>query len=161
GFGTFVYDADDGRVRERLVPGEIAWASTEHNVDAYFFLRTFARVAETPSYAEAAARIARGLSRGWNEKTGQMNRGVSAEGWDAAFALDCASWSAMMLVASGDRVRAETAMWVADGRYAARDPKSGAAGHRPYVHRALLEDALLMRTLGDRLAAKDWDQLDA
>jgi hypothetical protein len=162
GFGSLVYEISQAGLRERLVPGEIEWASTEHNVDAFFFLRALGRVSESPAYIEASGEIEGALAaRAWNDPAGQMSRGVSARGWDAALALDCASWSAMMLVAAGDRLRAQTALSVADVRYASRDPASGVRGHRPYVHRPIFEDDVLARSIGARAPAADWDQLSA
>ena len=43
GLGTFVYTLDDqNNLVETFDPGERTWVSTEHNIDAYFFLRDLA-----------------------------------------------------------------------------------------------------------------------
>lgn len=160
GFGNFVIDAADGGVRERYVPGPITWASTEHNVDSYFFLRDLALLTENAEYAAAAERIrAALLTRGWLPAAGQLARGFQTGGVDAAFALDCASWGALFLLASQERLRAETSLGAAEARYAA---SSGAArGHRPYAHAPLIENRALAEKLRPRLPALEWDELEA
>ncbi|HSO41036.1 MAG TPA: hypothetical protein VLT33_51275 [Labilithrix sp.] len=162
GAGTYRYELDPaGRVRERLEPADIPWTSVEHNIDAFFFLRALARVTGDATYVEAAARIARGLLRAYSGVHGQLVRGVSAEGQDEVLALDCASWGSVFLGASGSRDRAETAASVADAGYAARDPRSGARGHRMQRRGPVLETPLLMSVLGAKLPAQDWTKLQA
>jgi hypothetical protein len=148
-------------VRERLEPADIPWTSVEHNIDAFFFLRALARVTGDATYGEAAARIALGLERRYSGVHGQLVRGVSAEGQDEVLALDCASWGSVFLGASANRDRAETAASVADAGYAARDPRSGARGHRMQRRGPVLETPLLMRVLGAKLPAQDWTKLQA
>ncbi|MDB5219294.1 MAG: hypothetical protein JWO86_7221, partial [Myxococcaceae bacterium] len=161
GSGILRYELDGrGGIRERLEHGEIEWTSTEHNVDAFFFLRALARVTGDPPYAEAAARIARGLGRAWDPARGQLARGMSEAGPDVVPALDCASWGSIFLSATDDRERAETAASVADAGYAARDQRTGAHGHRAQSHGPVMEGEVLMRVLGPRLPARDWSQLD-
>lgn len=160
GFGSFVLDAADGGVHERYVSGPISWASTEHNVDAYFFLRDLAHLTGNAEYAQAAERIRTALlARGWMPAAGQLARGFQASGVDASYALDCASWGALFLLASGERLRAETSLGAAEVRYAS---SSGAArGHRPYAHAPLIENRALAEKLRARLPALEWDELSA
>src|SRR5438067_1592804 len=61
GMGTIHYDLEGDAIREVFEPGEIRWASVEHNIDAYFAFRALARVTEAPIYAQAARRIAAAL----------------------------------------------------------------------------------------------------
>lgn len=162
GEGVLRYEVDaHGVVRERLDPGEVAWASSEHNVDAFFFLRALARVTGEARYAEASARVAEGLLRGWSGARGQLARGVSEAGPDDVQALDCASWGSLFLRAAGERDRADTAASVADAGYASRDPRTGARGHRAQARGPLLEAELLMRHLAGKLPARDWADLEA
>lgn len=162
GAGAYRYELDgSGVVKERLEPADITWASVEHNIDSFFFLRALARVTGEATYAEAAARIASGLARAWSAAHGQLARGVAAEGPDDVLALDCASWGSLLLGASGDRDRAETAASVADAGYGARDPKSGVRGHRMQRRGPVMEAPVLMRALGAKLPARDWAQLEA
>jgi hypothetical protein len=162
GEGTYRYELDArGKVRERLDAEDIAWASVEHNVDAYFFLRALARVTGEATYAAAATRIAEGLARAWNGARGQLARGVGPEGPDEVLALDCASWGSVFLGATGDRDRAETAAAVADAAYASRDPNTKAHGHRAQRRGPVLEGELIMRVLGQTITVQDWSQLEA
>jgi len=162
GEGNLEYAIDPAtrRVREDFVPGEIPWVSTEHNVDAFFFLRALGRVAEHPAYTDAAEHIARALqARLWNGSAGQMNRGADARAPDTVLALDCASWVSLFEGAVGDRDRALTAFAVADARYATRDRSRRVSGHRPYARGPLLESDVLARHY--KLPAADWGVSDA
>lgn len=162
GAGGFRYELDDkGEVRERLEAEDIQWASVEHNVDAFFFLRALARVTGEAAYADAAARIARALGRGWNGARGQLVRGFVATGPDDVPTLDCASWGSIFLGASGDRDRADTAASVADASFGSRDPRTGARGHRAQRSGPLVEAVLLMQVLGPKLPARDWADVEA
>lgn len=162
GAGVFRYELDaKGEVRERLEAEDIQWASVEHNIDAFFFLRALARVTGQAAYADAAARIGLALGRGWAGARGQLVRGFVATGPDEVPTLDCASWGSIFLGASGDRHRADTAASVADASFASRDPRTGARGHRAQRSGPLVEAALLMRVLGSKLPARDWAELEA
>jgi hypothetical protein len=159
GFGTFEYEAKGDDVREVFEPGEVAWASVEHNVDTYFFLRALARITGTPAYAEGAATIERALKdRAWNSSNGQFVQGFGESAPDEALALDCASWGSLFLRASGDAARSGTALAAADARYASRDPVSNARGHRPYAAGPVIENENVRRHVGTKLSAQTWDQ---
>jgi hypothetical protein len=161
GSGTLRYELDGDRIREILEPGEIEWTSVEHNVDAYFFLRALARVTDMKAYGDAADRIAGALvARAWRSDAGQFAAGVAADGVDATLPLDCASWGSVLLGAAGETERADTAYAVADARYATRDPRVGASGHKPYASGALIADDQLMRHFEASLPAATWDRFD-
>jgi hypothetical protein len=167
GRGTLRYVEDGDAVREVLEPGDVTWASVEHNIDAFFFLRALARVTDTRAYADAATRIAHALvARAWSPRLGQFVEGLDASGPDDAPALDCASWGALFLAAIGDSERAATASTTADTRYTARDPSSGVAGHRPYAAGPVFPEEVLARHLRrDRKAHaaradERWEHLD-
>lgn len=162
GRGSFSYELDaQGEAIERFHAGDVAWASVEHNIDSYFFLRALARVTGETSYRDAAERIAIGLARGWDARAGQLHRGMSARGGDETLALDCASWGALFFAAKGDIVRARTAAYHADVDYASHDPRSGALGHRVYARGPIFESATLAHSLSRRLPATHWEALDA
>jgi hypothetical protein len=164
GSGQVHHEVDaTGEVRERVEPGPVAWASVEHNVDAFFFLRALARVTDMRVYADAAARIARALSeQAWDGDARQLVRGVGQRGRDEARSLDCASWGSVFFVATGDRARAMAAFRTADGpAYASRDPRSGAEGHRAYASGPLLDEPQLARRFAASLPAQNWDRLEA
>jgi hypothetical protein len=161
GAGTMRYDDDGDRVREVLVPGEVPWASVEHNVDSFFFLRGLGRLTGVEDYGAAATRLARALvSRAWDEPHGQFVEGLSPDGRDDTPALDCASWGSLFLAAAGDGARGATALRTADVRYASRDRESGARGHRPYAAGPLFPSAALSRRFARVLHASSWDRVD-
>ncbi len=162
GSGVLVYELDGGRVTERLRVGPIAWVSTEHNIDAYFFLRALARVTGTDAYARGAVRIAEGLTRAWRADLGQLARGAGPGGErDDLRALDCASWGALFLVANGDAKRAEVAYRSADEEYATRFARLAVSGHRAQARGPVLEDTLLMARFSRSLPAQTWEHLEA
>lgn len=162
GEGDLVYESGPHGIEETFVPGEIPWVSVEHNVDAFFFLRALGRLTGQSSYAKAAEDIAGALAaRAWDGDAGQLRRGLSARGVDATLALDCASWGSLFLLAADARTRAETAFAAADGRFASRDPKTGIAGHRPYVRGPVLEDTALSDYYVPRGVPSDWSALEA
>lgn len=162
GLGVIRYEVTPDGIRERFVPGEVPWASVEHNVDAWFFLHKLAKLTGDARYRAAADRIAEALAtRTYVTTSGQLAQGVGREGPDTTLALDCASWGSLFLLASGDRARGDTAAAVSDGRYASFDPRSRARGHRPHVSGRILEDRALFEHLERSLPAKTWDALDA
>ena len=162
GEGDLRYDISAGKVHEAIEPGVLAWVSVEHNIDAFFFLRALARVTDTASYAEASTRLGSTLiARAWHDASGQLARGVGPHGRDDALALDCASWGSVFLVAAGDPDRARIAFATAERRYASRDPRTGATGHRAYADGPVFEDPRLQQFYQRSLPASTWDRLDA
>jgi hypothetical protein len=162
GEGDFVYDLQTGHAEETFVPGAIEWASVEHNVDAFFFLRDMGRVTEQTAYTEGAQRVRRALlTRAWDGQAGQLRRGLQAKGDDRTLALDCASWGSLFLVAAGDRTRAETAWVTADTRFASRDPRTGIGGHRPYANGPVFEDPSMAAYYARIGTPADWSALQA
>jgi hypothetical protein len=164
GAGTVYYVSDAGErdgVREGFVPGELSWASVEHNVDAYFFLRALARITNARVYADGADRIARALkARGWSAAEGQLVQGLGEGGPDDTPALDCASWGSVFLSSIGEVAEAQEAASTADGRYGTTDRRSGARGHRPYAEGPVIENVDLLHRFASALPADRWDRLD-
>jgi hypothetical protein len=162
GEGNFVYDVQAGGAEETFVPGAVEWASVEHNVDTFFFLRDLARVTGQTAYATGAQRIAHALvSRAWDLPAGQLRRGLQAKGADRTLALDCASWGSLFLLAAGEPARAETAFATADARFASRDPATGVAGHRPYASGPVFEEASMAAYYARTGTPGDWAALEA
>ena len=144
GRGTLRYAIVEGVMRETVQPGDVTWASVEHNVDAFFFLRLLGRVTDTTGYGEAAERVAAGLmAHAWDERAGQFVEGIDQGSVDEVPALDCASWGSLFLVAANDGDRAGRAVTSADTRYASRDEATGASGHRPYASGPVFAEASL------------------
>lgn len=141
--------------------GSVQWVSTEHNIDAFFFLRKLAATAGNSTYAAAAERIERALVvRAWLPDAGQMTRGIDVSGPDRHLALDCASWGALFLCAAGERLKAETSLAVARTRYASRDPATSARGCRPHAHAPLFENRVLADFFRSRIPVDDWDRVE-
>jgi hypothetical protein len=161
GTGTLRYDVAGDDVREVLVPGDVPWASVEHNVDSFFFLRALARVSGVEDYDAAASRVARALlAHAWDDAHGQFAEGVSQEGPDDTPALDCASWGSVFLEAAEGGAKARAAYRTADARYASMDRATGARGHRPYAAGALFPSGSLARHFARALHASAWDKVD-
>jgi hypothetical protein len=162
GEGSFRVEIESGQAREVYVAGPVEWTASEHNIDAFFFLRDFAELTGEARFGEAAQRIRAALiERAWSPAAGQLARGLDRSGPDLAFALDCAAWGALFLLAARDRIRAETAFGVADARYRAHDAQSSAPGHRPYAHAPLIENRALAALMGGALEHADWDSMQA
>lgn len=89
---------------------DVTWASTEHNVDAFFLLRDLSRLEGSEAYAPAAAAVGTSLlEHHWDAWRGRFFQGVTT-GWpDPTRALDLSSWGGLFLLAAG---RADLA-WVA------------------------------------------------
>ncbi|WP_217921851.1 hypothetical protein [Miltoncostaea oceani] len=80
------------------IPEEIAWVSTEHNIDAYFFLRDLGYVLGDARLAEAAQAVKRSLlTNHWDAERERFDQGVG----DTARALDLVSWGGLFLRAIG------------------------------------------------------------
>lgn len=104
--GAGSYDADGD-----LQPGQIEWASTEHNIDAYFFLRDLGQRTGDARYSDAAAQVRQSLlTNHWNSAEGRFHQGVSTSGADTADAVDLASWGGLFLLAVGERGRAQQSL---------------------------------------------------
>lgn len=163
GDGVYVYEVDrSGALRERLVGGPVRWASVEHNVDTFFFLRRLARVTGSERYASAAGRIRDALlASAFRDAQGQFVAGLNPGGTDENLTLDCASWGSLFLSGVGEAARARLAARTSDARYASVEPRSGARGHRPYARGPVYENVMLMRRYGPALPARDWERLDA
>jgi hypothetical protein len=162
GEGDLVYTMEDGELIEDFTPSKIEWASVEHNIDAYFFLKKLSDVTAHAEYRAAADRIHDALlKRAWNADAGEFRRGLSAKGNDKFLALDCASWGSLFLTAANDPQRAEIAFKTADSRFASHDPKTGVVGHRPYASGAVIEDEAVAAHYDASQVPKDWSSLEA
>jgi hypothetical protein len=160
GEGTLHLTVRDGVVREDFSSGEISWVSTEHNIDAFFFLRALSQLAQRREYMDAADRIARALSeREWDEAAGQLRRGADADGIDRTLALDCATWGALFFVATNAPARAERSLLASEAHYATRDRARDATGHRPYARGPIVEGEALARRYG--ALGGDWESSTA
>lgn len=108
GSGRYVA-APDGSY-EKYLDEAVPWASTEHNIDAYFFLRDLGYLTGTPAYASAAELVKTSLlTHHWNGAEGRFDQGID----DPAEALDTGSWGGLFLLAVGERAKAQQlATWI-------------------------------------------------
>ncbi len=103
--GVGQYDAND-----QLGSTPVQWASTEHNIDAYFFLRDLGYATGEPRFASAAQLVKTSLlSHHWNAAEGRFDQGIG----DAAESLDLGSWGGLFLLAVGEDAKAtQSATWM-------------------------------------------------
>ncbi len=159
GEGSYSYRWNEKaqRVEEFFKPGPVAWASVEHNIDIFFFLRDLGRISGNEKYQTAAERLERALVKtAWNPEIGQLNRGQRQDGPDPVLALDCASWGAMFLAAVGEDQKAETALASSRKFFLRSGNKSG---HKPYRDLLLYEDAEINALFFPDEPAKNWDAM--
>ncbi len=128
-----------------FTPGQIEWISTEHNVDAFFFLRDLGAWTGDTRYSQAAQQIRDGLlSQLWQEEKGRFERGLDPSGQpDGVDALDAASWGAMFLLAIGEKEKAQRSLDFATNTYF--NSADGLWGYKPYA--GIADDF-------------DWDNID-
>ena len=115
--------------------------SAENNISAWFFLRQLAELTGEVRWSQAADRIQHALlTQLWNDGLGQFNQGFRSGGsLDSGKALDCASWGALFLLATGETKKAQRALGVIEDYYATRHGE--AVGYRPYFDAPVYEDS--------------------
>lgn len=111
-----------------FIAGQVEWVSTEHNVDAYFFLRDLGVLTGDERYILAAQQIGNGLlNKLWNEEKGRLDGG-QLNGVDA---LDAASWGAVFLLAIGEEDKARRSLTFAEHTF--WNQADGVRGYKPYA----------------------------
>lgn len=112
------YDSD-----YNYIDAPVTFASTEHNIDAYFFFRDLGYLTSRDpavgnQYAQAAQLIKQSLlTHFWDAADQRFYQGVSLSGPDRGLALDLSSWGGLFLLAVGDTDKArEAASTLADFR---------------------------------------------
>ena len=123
GYGR--YDANN-----QFSPVEIDWVSTEHNIDAYFFLRDLGELLGEDDYACAASAIKQGLlTRLWAGD--HFLQGLGSDGQDNPDdALDVNSWGAIFLLAVGEDAKAQQALSYVEQHFTST--VEGISGYEPY-----------------------------
>jgi hypothetical protein len=83
------------------------WVSSEHNIDAFFFLRDLARITINSKYENSSILIRTGLLSIWEPTVGQVFRGIKeTQKIDRYLPLDAASWGAFFLISIGEHQKA-------------------------------------------------------
>lgn len=143
---------------ERYDPAEVRWASTEHNMDAWFFLRDLARMTASEDLAAAAETVRSRLMRLWSEADGQFLQGILAEGAiDKALPLDGASWGALFLAAQGRVEQARKCVAAMQDRFTA--DLAGTYGYRPYGPEPVYTDPRVNAWFFPGAPGKLWNEL--
>lgn len=123
---------------------DIAWISSEHNIDAYFFLRDLGLVTKEDRYTESAAAIKKAMQRVWSEKDRQYFRGIKPDHVDKVLALDCASWGAVFSLSAGKSDYASQSLETIEKLYAstaaALHGSSTVHGYKPYADKEIYEE---------------------
>jgi hypothetical protein len=149
-------DPATGLIRggQRSPENPIRWISTEHNLDAYFFLRDLGKL-------EEANRIKEGILKHlWVEDRGLFKRGLN----DSVPVLDTQVWGGLFLLAIGQKEKAQSVRsTITEGFLKKGSLSDGISveGYAPYVMDELvwaegsLGVALLDRRLGDTKPADE------
>ncbi|UDL16353.1 hypothetical protein SEA_ZOOMAN_69 [Microbacterium phage Zooman] len=108
GFGVYSPVGGGGQSFKEDYPLE--WASTEHNIDAYFCYRIAHRVLGGDWGLRAIALSQTMMSKLWNPTKGRLHQGMGPGGADTADPLDIHSWGAIFLHHIGEHAKAEFTM---------------------------------------------------
>lgn len=93
---------------------DVSWYSTEHNIDAYFFMRDLYEITGNETYKASALAVRQALlTQHWSESNGYFYQGIG----DPALALDASSWGGIFSLAIGDDAKAASAMAKTDMFY--------------------------------------------
>lgn len=142
GTGSSVLAFPEGAASPTEVPSPAAveWVSTEHNIDAWYFLRDLGRLTAEALYSDAAERIRTQVLALWSEKDSQFIQGIHEDRTpDTALPLDAASWGAIFLLSQGRDAQAGQCLEVMEGRFGVR--VAGLRGYRPYGREPVYTDA--------------------
>jgi hypothetical protein len=141
-------------VEEYFIPGSIEWASIEHNIDIYFLLRDLAILTGKKKYISPSDILKQSMvSKSWNEKSGQLNRGQRIDGADTAKALDCASWGSVFLQAAGENSKALTSIDSTENYFVSAKNHHG---YKPYFDELLYEDPDINSLFYPDVPDKNW-----
>lgn len=162
GWGTIAlaYSAKANDIVEHYLDKPALGISTENNISAWFFLHQLAEVTGDAAWSQAADRIQGALLKHlWNDALGQFNEGFSSSGSpDSVKALDCASWGALFLLATGETEKARTAQEVIENYYATRHGE--ARGYGPYSDSSVYQNPEVGRFFYPDDPHKQWRALD-
>ncbi|MFO7729699.1 MAG: hypothetical protein R6V86_02935 [Spirochaetia bacterium] len=131
GQGTYNLKAEnDGSVSSEYSDEQIGWASTEHNIDAYFLFRDLALLTGGTRYQRGAEILSEGLVSLWDEERRQLIQGIKEAGRrDTVLPLDTASWGSIFLRQAGYPDKADAALSAGIERF-----QLERSGHyRPYA----------------------------
>lgn len=157
GSGTYTFSAGDSdAIIADFDPSPVEWASTEHNIDAYFLFRDLAALTGDDRYSRAADLVRAGLLSLWSESEGQLYQGVKVDGRiDTVLPLDTASWGSLFLGSVGEPALSDQAIATARERFRHEDTDH----YRPYADEPVFESPEVVRAVfGD--ADTRWNDVD-
>ncbi|QIG57818.1 hypothetical protein SEA_PAULODIABOLI_84 [Microbacterium phage PauloDiaboli] len=108
GFGVYEPIGGGGQSFKEDYP--LTWASTEHNIDAYFCYRIAHRVLQGDWGLRATELSQAMMSKLWNQFANRLNQGIGPDGPDTADPLDIHSWGSIFLHHIGETGKAELTM---------------------------------------------------
>ena len=151
---SYRWNKKSNDVEEYFIPGSIEWASIEHNIDIYFLLRDLSALTGKEKYTSLADTLKQSMvSKSWNEKSGQLNRGQRLDGADTAKALDCASWGSVFLQAAGEDSKALTSLNSTANYFVSAKNHHG---YRPYFDELLYEESEINSLFYPDAPEKNW-----
>lgn len=157
GLGTYSYTVDDAdEIVAAFDPSPVGWASTEHNIDAYYLFRDLGGLTGDERLLRAADRVRAGLLSLWSEEHGQFYQGVKVDGRvDTVLPLDTASWGSLFLGSVGELARSDRALVSAQTRF-----RLGSRNHyRPYADDLVFESPEVSRVLFGK-ADTHWNDVE-
>lgn len=108
GMGTYTSGVAGAQVFNQSYT--LTWASTEHNIDAYFALK-LAGLVLGGSYSTQADTLASVMwTKLWNAGAARLNQGLQSDGPDTADPLDIHGWGSIWLAATGHTSEAVATM---------------------------------------------------
>ncbi len=144
GKNSYSLKFDKNNVTEVFKETDIDWISSEHNIDAYFFLRDLGNITSDEKYKKSASLIKKSMLHVWSEKYSQYFRGVKPEFIDEVLALDCASWGSVFSLSAGKPEYAARSLETIEKLYAGTSSplqgKGTVYGYKPYTNKEIYED---------------------
>jgi hypothetical protein len=93
---------------DNFIDTPMTFASTEHNIDAYFFFRDLAYVTGNDHYGQVALLIKQSLlTHHWDAAHQRFYQGISLGGPDSGRALDLSTLGGLFLLAVGETDKAQ------------------------------------------------------
>ncbi len=165
GKNSYTLKLEGKSVNEMFIETNIDWISTEHNIDAYFFLRDLGIVTKNEKYIQSASAIRKSMLRAWSEKNKQYYRGIKPSFIDEALALDCASWGAVFSISAGKPEYALQSLETIEKLYASTATplkgKGSVRGYKPYTDKEIYEEVSsdIARHYFPDLEGPTWDHI--
>jgi hypothetical protein len=159
GQGTSTVGLDtSSRPTENYDAAAVRWASMEHNLDAWFFLRDLAALSPSADLSAAVDLLRTRLALLWSDSAGQFRQGIREDGTaDGVLPLDGASWGALYLAAQGRQEQARKAASAMLKLFSS--DLNGAHGFRPYGPEPIYESAAVNRFFYPDHPGRQWQDL--